>query len=55
MLIKLTIYKQNYFFKLQVLIPTKVYSGQKLIRLVNAKITAKTPSIIARVPEITSV
>lgn len=30
--------------------PTSVYSGQKLIKLVNAKITAKTPRKIANMP-----
>jgi hypothetical protein len=38
------------YFTLQVLIPSSVYSGQKLIKLVKAKITATNPSTIAKVP-----
>ncbi len=43
----------NYF--LSVLMPKSVYKGQKLINEVIMNTTAKTPSIIDHVPEITFV
>jgi hypothetical protein len=40
----------SYFLTEQVLIPTMEYSGQKLTKLVNAKIMANTPKTSASVP-----
>ena len=40
----------NYFLTEQVLMPTIEYSGQKLTKLVSAKIMANTPKTSAGVP-----
>ena len=47
--------KQTYLSFGQVLAPTKVYKGQKLIMLVSTNTPANTNKIIPKVPEITFV
>lgn len=45
----------NYYLTLQVFTPNKVYKGQKLIKLVKAKIMATTNNTTLKVPVIVPV